>query len=123
MERGESSASSASARLGGVLFTVCVSCSRGAQGKVQVDPIFAAKAVPPAALALPFATESAATKAKSSDVDQPRTREWQQHPAGAKGKGGKVEGPPQPLRAHIGGFDRMPSRAEREAERCERRQR
>lgn len=116
MERGESSVSSALARLGGVLFTVCVSCSRGAQGKVQVDPIFAAKAVPPAALALPFATESAATKAKSSDVDQPRTREWQQHPAGAKGKGGKVEGPPQPLRAHIGGFDRMPSRAEREAD-------
>ncbi len=83
---------------------------------MQVDPIFAVKAVPPAALALPFATESALAKNKSSDGEQPRTREWQQQPAGTKGKGAKIEGPPQPLRAHIGGFDRMPSRAEREAD-------
>lgn len=85
---------------------------------MHVDPIFAARALPPAALALPFATEAksaqSSEKAQSADFEQPRTREWQQQqPVGSKGKGAKAEGPPQPLRAHIGGFDRMPAEAAR----------
>jgi hypothetical protein len=91
-------------------------CSRAAQGKAHIDPIFTVKVVPAGALASPFATETEKPTA-DADFEAPRTREWQQQqPAPAKGKGIKVEGPPQPLRAHIGGFDRMPSRAEREAE-------